>query len=88
MHMYVCMPEHLWKPETDIKCLPIFLSILFFETGSFTVPGTDGFSFTDWSVRPRDLPVSVSRALGWQACAANPRCFNKRAEASERQSSH
>lgn len=62
MHTYACV----WKPETEIRCLLLLLSILVFETRVFE-SGAPRFSKTSWSARPRNPPVSTSLGLELQA---------------------
>lgn len=36
----VCMSIHIWRSEINITCLPLLLSTVYFETGSFTEFGS------------------------------------------------
>lgn len=61
MHVWVCMFPcvHTWEPEVNMMCLPLSLSIFFFETGSLL-----NLEFTNWlDWMARELPESSSLSL-------------------------
>lgn len=53
-------------PEIDLRCPPLFLSTLCFETGSSVEPGAHCLDGQPASAR--DPPVSASPALELQIC--------------------
>lgn len=62
MHMLVCLCMlyvFMWKPEDNCGCR----SPIYFGKKIETCNSPSG-----WALRPRDLPVSASPALGLQAC--------------------
>lgn len=62
MHMYV----HTCGKEINIRCIPLSLFTIVFETGSLTKDGTYQFYKISRPAIPRGNPVSASPALGLQ----------------------
>lgn len=54
--VHVCML--MWRPDVNIRCLPLALSTIIFETRSPTEPGVHHLSLTGWPASPWDLSIS------------------------------
>lgn len=68
VNMCVCM----WKPECDtptLDAIPQETPTLLFESGSLTETFSS-LGRAGWTVSHRDLPVSISPALGLHATAS------------------